>query len=232
MAKQVTTCAVDRGKEGGSGNDLLEREQVQHIILVDTHSLMRLALQRILVTFPNVCISANFSSIHGMFAVLDRKPPDCSIVLLGPSLPLSDCLQFMELLRKQQVLCRVVAIQQSFQPETARTLIEQGVNGLLDEHAAEEDLERAIKAASLNTLFLSRHTRHMLAVSMERPSDRLTRREIQVLSRLKHGETNFRIARGLGLKEKTIEKYLTSIYEKLNVHSRTEALLCLQKLHF
>ena len=60
----------------------------------------------------------------------------------------------------------------------------------------------------------------------------LTEREIQVLSRLKYGESNFQIARVLGLKEKTVEKYLTSIYEKLNVRSRAEAILCLQKLHF
>lgn len=211
------------------------KEQALHIILVDMYKLTRLALQRVVAEFPGVHIAANLSTIdevHMVIAMSGLSAAHTSVLVLGPSIPVSDCLTIVKQIRAQQASGGVVVMQQHLQPETVRTLVEQGVQGLLDECASEQDLYQAIRAASLGNIFLSRRTRSMLAVSMSRSAGHLTEREIQVLSRLKYGESNGRIARGLGLKEKTIEKYLTNIYDKLNVHSRAEALLYLQKLHF
>ena len=206
------------------------REQVQQIILVDAHLLMRLALQRVVAVFPHMHITASLSTIHDVLTAKDKLA--VHTIVLGPSIPVSDCLTLVKQLRERQVLCGVVVIQQGLHPETAHMLVEQGVHALLDENASEQDLAQAIRAASRGNTFWSRRTCSMLAVSMSRALSYLTEREIQVLSRLKYGESNFRIAHVLGLKEKTVEKYLTNIYEKLDVHSRAEAILCLQKLHF
>ena len=230
MAQHSGSSVRDTGDKNRIVNNQSEKEQVQHIILVDAHLLLRLALLRVLTTLPQMCVTASLSTMQEVYAALDTATT--YTVILGPSIPVADCLQLLEQLRKLHVSCGVVVIQQGLQTETVRTLVEQGVHALLDESASEQDLAQAIQAASLGHIFLSRNARRMLAVSMTRPASHLTEREIQVISRLKCGETNFRIARVLGIKEKTIEKYLTSIYEKLNVHSRAEAILCLQKLHF
>ena len=205
------------------------REQVQ-IILVDTHMLILLALRRVLTAFPHMHITASLSTIHDVLTVKDKMA--VQTIVLGPSIPISDCLTLVKQLRELQVLCGIVVIQQGLHPETAHTLVEQGVHALLDESASEQDLAQAIMAASLGNTFWSHRTGSMLAVSMSKAISHLTEREIQVLSRLKYGESNYRIAHVLGLKVKTIEKYLTNIYEKLNVQSRAEAILCLQRLHF
>lgn len=211
-------------------NNRLATEQVQHIILVDSHKLMRLALQRVVTTFPHMHITASFSTIHDVLVVIDTL--EAHTFVLGLSVPVSDCLALVKLLSERQVSGGVVVIQQELHPETVRILVKQGVQGLLDESASEQDLAHAIRAASLGNIFLSRRAHSMLATATARDAEHLTEREIQVLSHLKYGETNFRIAHRLGLKEKTIEKYLTNIYYKLNVRSRTEAILSLQKLHF
>ena len=246
MAQQGRNSLFDTSHEDGMINDQLAKEQVQHVILVDAHKLMRLALQRVVTGFPRMHMSASLSTIHDLLPATDtscaqamcadnvheREAKAAYTLVLGPSVPVSDCLTVLKQLRERQALGGVVVMQQDLQPETVRTLIEQGVHGLLDESASEQDLAQAIRSASMGTIFLSRRVRSMLAVSMSRAAGHLTERELQVLSHLKHGESNFRIAHGLGLKEKTIEKYLTTIYDKLNVHSRTEAILYLQKLHF
>jgi DNA-binding NarL/FixJ family response regulator len=200
------------------------------IILVDAHFLMRLALQRVIAAFPLLRIVASLSAIEEIFPFAGDMAT--YTIVLGPSIPVSECLQLVKQLREQRVCCHVVAIQQGLHPETVRVLIEQGVHGLLDEAASEQDLIQALMVESPQNIFLSQRARNMLAASMTRVAQHLTEREIQVLSHLKHGESNFRIARGLGLKEKTIEKYLTSIYDKLNVRSRAEAILCIQQFHF
>jgi DNA-binding NarL/FixJ family response regulator len=205
-------------------------EQTQQIILIDVHMLMRLALQRAVTTFFHTCYTASFSSVYDLLTLTEEIA--AHTIVLGPSIPLSDCFHLVQQLTEKHISCEIVIIQQDLHPETARMLIAQGVHGLLDESASEEDLAQAITTASYGNIFLSQTLCAMFTLVKPGTKSLLTEREIQVLARLKHGESNARIAQTLGLKEKTIEKYLTTIYDKLHVHSRAEALLCLQKLHF
>jgi DNA-binding NarL/FixJ family response regulator len=52
----------------------------------------------------------------------------------------------------------------------------------------------------------------------------LTRREIQVLTLLVRGDTNGELARRLHISPKTVDHHVSSILEKLEVRSRTEAV--------
>ncbi|MDI6869438.1 MAG: helix-turn-helix transcriptional regulator [Coprothermobacterota bacterium] len=53
----------------------------------------------------------------------------------------------------------------------------------------------------------------------------LTKREKTVLDQLLQGKSNKEIAMVLGVSEKTVEKHLTSIYHKLDVSGRAEAIV-------
>ncbi len=57
----------------------------------------------------------------------------------------------------------------------------------------------------------------------------LNARENEILAQLARGLDNRAIAAQMALSEKTIRNYLTRIYEKLGVTSRTQALLVLQE---
>jgi DNA-binding NarL/FixJ family response regulator len=52
----------------------------------------------------------------------------------------------------------------------------------------------------------------------------LTTREVQVLTLLVHGHTNTELSHRLHVAVKTVEHHVSSILEKLAVHSRTEAV--------
>lgn len=52
----------------------------------------------------------------------------------------------------------------------------------------------------------------------------LTRREQEVLAGVARGERSKEIARHLGITERTVRAYLTSIYTKLNVDFRASAV--------
>ena len=55
--------------------------------------------------------------------------------------------------------------------------------------------------------------------------DDLTERERDILSALSRGLTDREIAQQLFISVRTVQSHLTHIYEKLHVHSRTEAAL-------
>ncbi len=207
----------------------MHQGQVVRVVLVDTHKIMRQALQRVVTAFAHIHIIACLSSIDEVEKVLVKE--EVHTVVLGPSMSISDCLSLLTWLNGKRTSYGTVIIQQRLHPETALTLVKKGIHGLLDELASEQDLANAISAASIGNTFLSRQVHDLLLTSMSKASIHLTGREMQVLSLLRDGKSNFHIARALGLKEKTIEKYLSQIYEKFRVSSRAEAILYIQKMH-
>ena len=59
----------------------------------------------------------------------------------------------------------------------------------------------------------------------ESPAEELTPRELQVLQLLAEGQPNKEIARRLGISEHTVKFHVNAILGKLNVQSRTEAVV-------
>ena len=53
---------------------------------------------------------------------------------------------------------------------------------------------------------------------------RLTPREAEVLARTSRGETNAQVARALGITVHAVKFHLASVFRKLEVHNRTEAV--------
>ena len=53
----------------------------------------------------------------------------------------------------------------------------------------------------------------------------LSRRELEVFELLRQGASNKKIAASLKICQKTVEEHLTSIYKKIGVQSRVEAIL-------
>lgn len=203
-------------------------KQVIHVMLVDTHALMLRALLRVVATFPQVEIVAQMQTTEAMLTFLEKTVVD--VVVFGVSIPASACLQFTHSVVRNHPDLGIVVIQPHLRLDTSFTLVKQGVHGLLDEFASEQDLAEAISAVASGSTFLSKHARETLISSMSRAAFHLTARELDVAVLLRHGTSNFRIAQTLGLKEKTIEAYLTNIYNKLGVNSRVEAMLYLHDI--
>jgi DNA-binding NarL/FixJ family response regulator len=199
------------------------------VMIVDTHMLMRGALHRVVSTFHRIRICASLGSLDEAARVAQKT--QAQVIILSSSISVSACLDLIKLISEDQPSAGIVVIQRCLSPETTMTFIKRGVQSLLGEEASEEDLAKAITAAATGNTFLDRGARELLDCSVSRAPIYFTRREVEVLSLLKCGESNFRIAHALGMREKTVEKHLTHIYEKLNINSRTEAILQIQRLH-
>jgi DNA-binding NarL/FixJ family response regulator len=206
-----------------------EPSETIRVMIVDTHTLMREALQRVIAAFPHMQVCASLGTLQG--ARLEAQKTKAQVVILSNSISVSHCLNFAQLVHENYALTGIVVIQRCPTPETTLTFIKQGVHGLLGEDASEKDLAKAIIAAASGNTFMSRRVRKVLDISVTSVPIHLTRREVDVLSLLKHGESNYQIALALGMKEKTVEKHLTHIYSKLNISSRLEAILQVHRLH-
>jgi DNA-binding NarL/FixJ family response regulator len=70
-------------------------------------------------------------------------------------------------------------------------------------------------------------TRHLVQATArpERPAERLTAREQEVLTLVARGLTNREVARELGIAEKTASVHVSNVLGKLGLASRTQAAL-------
>jgi two-component system, NarL family, nitrate/nitrite response regulator NarL len=95
--------------------------------------------------------------------------------------------------------------------------------GILPTDASAEELSAAVHALSQGLIV---GTPSLLSESENEPLSHgpLTERELEVLGLLSRGLANKQIAASLGISEHTVKFHVSSIYTKLNVTSRTEAV--------
>jgi DNA-binding NarL/FixJ family response regulator len=95
--------------------------------------------------------------------------------------------------------------------------------GVLPMDASGEELRSAVQAVAAGLVV---GPRPLLAASNERLSapGPLTDREVEILGMLLRGLANKQIAVQLGISEHTVKFHVSSIYTKLNVSNRTEAV--------
>ena len=115
--------------------------------------------------------------------------------------------------------------------ESLTDYLRSGVRTILPNDVSSDELINAIKATSVGLTVLHPELIDSLtsalptAKSTDLSSTTLTTREIEVLEMLAEGLGNKAIARRLNLSEHTVKFHISSIFSKLNVSSRTEAVI-------
>lgn len=99
-----------------------------------------------------------------------------------------------------------------------------------EQRRTQEQMHRAIQEVMSDTGWFSSRVLERLAHVKTGSAEalvpvNLSKREQQVLERLAGGMGNEAIAKDLGLSPQTIRNYVTNLYEKLEVHSRSEAIV-------
>lgn len=130
-------------------------------------------------------------------------------------------------------------------PEGAWTaeVLRSGVRGVVPRSATAEEIVSAVEAAAIGLVVLHPDVVDSLLSVLPSvgasfgqtrdtptPMQALTPREIEVLGMLAEGLGNKTIARRLGISEHTVKFHVSSIFQKLNASSRTEAVTLGAKL--
>lgn len=106
-------------------------------------------------------------------------------------------------------------------PFATDSLLRQQVAGILLTQTNTQQLIAALQAAASGLKFLQplkKSANSLLVFEM------LTQRELEILRLIADGEGNKSIASLLNISQHTVKFHISSIFEKLNVSSRTEAI--------
>ena len=123
---------------------------------------------------------------------------------------------------------RVVVYTWNFHPDLITRARDQGVHGYLSKTLPARDLVAALQAVHAGEIVISDPPpRPKSAPGLDWPGRRegLTDREAEVLALITQGKNNTEIAALTYLSPNTVKSYIRTLYRKIDVASRTQAVL-------
>lgn len=159
------------------------------------------------------------SSIDG---IVEERP---DVVLMDIGLPGMSGIEGIKLLKQQIPDLDILVISIRENDKTVFDALCNGASGYLIKETPPARILEAIREVKNGGAPMSTQIARMVVSSFKvTPSDSLTQRETEVLSELCKGMSYKMIADSLFISEETVRRHIKSIYRKLEVHSKSEAV--------
>jgi DNA-binding NarL/FixJ family response regulator len=196
------------------------------VVLADDHYLVREGVRRLLETDPEIEVAAACCDLPSLLAAVEEERPDVVVTdIRMPPNGVDEGIQAAEHLRTTHPEIGVVVLSQYGEPGYAVALLEGGTAGrayLLKERVDDlAQLVGAIRAVADGGSMIDPKVVEGLVAEKTRteasPLSELTPREWDVLREMAEGRNNAAIAKSLVLTERSVEKVIHSIFQKLGL---------------
>jgi len=195
------------------------------VILVDDHPIVRNGIKGLLESASDIHIIGEAENGATALKLIEGTPAD--VLLLDMELPDIPGPQVAMQVAKNHPELKILSLSAHDDSVYVRQLLELGAAGyLMKEEAPEVILDAVRGVAHGQQGWISRGIAAQISGWMQSDvieGSSLTRREQETLDLVVEGKTNQAIAAQLRISEKTVEKHIKAIFEKLNVSSRVEA---------
>ena len=161
--------------------------------------------------------------------LIDNRP---HVVVVDLELPTVSGMELIRQLSPRLIETAFVVLTIHDNPDKVFDALRAGANGYMLKSAKPSEIAVGIRQASEGGAPLSQDIARLLIKSFQAPAvpqkkdiPCLTPRESQMIERLAQGMVPKEIAYDLGISYETVREYIKSVYSKLHVRSRTEAVL-------
>ncbi len=202
------------------------------IMLVEDHVLVREGTKEMLDREDDMEVVAEAGDGEEAVRLADEHALD--IVVMDIALPKLNGIQATRRIKSTHPGTAVLVLTAYDDDEYIFALLEAGAAGYLLKDVSTEELVEAIRAVQAGESMLhpaiarkviNRFSRFSEENGRETPSEELTERELEVLQFAGKGITNREIADRLSISHRTVQAHLSHIFSKLDVGSRTEAVV-------
>jgi NarL family two-component system response regulator LiaR len=215
--------------ESGSERQYPEKTR---IMLADDHPLLRQALRDVLEKEPDFEIIAEASDGEEAVRLATELLPD--VVIMDISMPKLNGLEATKQIKESCFSIAVLVLTVHSDSEHILSILRAGAGGYLTKSVYGNEVINAVRALVSGEIVLSPQVsqqifkyafRHTTKPKSLDSGNKLSARETEVLSLVAKGIPNKDIALRLGISLRTVKGYLAELFMKLNVASRTEAVI-------
>lgn len=190
------------------------------VAIVDDHAIVRSGLANFLRAFDDLEFVGEADNGEEALALCRRVLPD--VVLMDLVMPGMSGVEATANIRRSYPSIQVLVLTSFNDENFVQEALRAGAIGYLLKNASIHVMAEAIRSAYAGSSVFSSETAQAL-IRATLPGSELKEREREVLALLTQGLTNPQIAETLSLSLSTIKFYVSSILEKLDVETRTEA---------
>jgi len=204
------------------------------LVIADDHPLFRDALEQTIASALVDLEIHQAGSLERVISILEG-PDDFDLVLLDLKMPGVLGFSGLMFLRAQFPNIPVVVVSASEEATVVRRIMELGASGFIPKSASMEDMQQAVKAILAGEVWVPEN----IDLDSDEPDEdsdlarrmtTLTPQQMRVLMMLRDGLLNKQIAFKLDVSEATIKAHVSAILQKLNVDSRTQAVIAAAKI--
>ena len=195
------------------------------VLIVDDHKVVRQGLEMFLKLDPDIEVVGEAAEAERAIELVGELAPD--IVLMDLVMPGKDGVWATERIHELYPDVGVIALTSFLEDEKVIGVVRAGAVGYLLKDTDADELCRAIKLAAQGQVQLTAAAAARLVREVRAPDspEALSPREVDVLRLIAKGMSNKEIAAELVVSEKTVKSHVSSILQKLNLLSRTQAAL-------
>ncbi len=204
------------------------------VVIADDHMLLREMLCQTLRQEKSIeVVGEAANGLQTIDVISDLKP---DIVLLDIIMPEMDGIKVLPAIKEKSPKTKALMLTASQDEAMILKALKAEAKGYLSKDVGISDLIKAIQAVHQGELWVQRKLMARFfegeAIADRKGEDRsgktkdgLTPREQEVLCLLTKGSTNKELAKVLFISEKTVKSHLNSIFRKLKVSRRLQAIL-------
>jgi NarL family two-component system response regulator LiaR len=200
------------------------------IIIADDHLVVRKGTKQLLEEEPDFKVVGEATNGEEAVKLVTELKPDVAIVDIA--MPVLDGIKATKRIKTISPSTAILILSVYDNDEFVFALLEAGAAGYLLKDASGQDIVNAIRAicrgeSVLHPIIARKVMNRFFPVtSMKKETEKtLGDRELEVLRLASNALSNQEIANKLGLSLHTIEAHMRHIFTKLQVSSRTEAML-------
>lgn len=201
------------------------------ILLVDDHPLILQALRHVLEKENGLEVVGEAATGQEAVDMAVALQPD--IVIMDIGMPVLNGVEATKQIKAQYPMISILILTVHTDIETVFSILQAGASGFLTKSVFGPEVVNTIRAVMDGDMVLAPAVsqelikyalQHVTKPVKVEANNKITPKELEILSLAAKGMSNKEIGTRLGIGESTVKSYFADLFLKLNVRSRTEAI--------